>query len=188
MQHHYVILSADEDGNLVVKATQKSAALETLAAKHILTMWMIKGEDYAVTVYTEVLETVPTGENREEIDNLILVALGLREGDARLELQLLLTQSPNVEEFRDSVGINVVIPATEIAICGIFVWGSGQADLKIYETSLLRVNAGLYIGVLQIAVEIADQLAAKKVHTLPQIRSALNEIAQTFDTARLSVR
>lgn len=187
MQHHYVILAVDDDGNLVVKATQRSAALDLLAEQQILPTWTIKGQDYTVTVYGKVLETVPTGENREEIDNLILVALGLREGNASLELQLVLMQSPNVEEFRDAVGINVVIPATEIAICGIFVWGSGQADLKIYETSLLRINAGLYIGVLQIAVEIADQLAAKKVQTLPEIRSALNEFAQIFDMARLSV-
>ncbi len=188
MTHHYVILAVDDDHNLVVKPTQRTAALDLLTEQQILPTWAIKGQDYTVTVYGGVLETVPTGENREEIDNLILIALGLREQNANLELQLVLTQSPDVEEFRDSVGINVVIPATEIAICGIFVWGSGQADLKIYETSLLRVNAGLYIEVLQIAVEIANHLAGKRVQTLPQIRSALNEFAQTFDTARLSVR
>jgi hypothetical protein len=188
MTHLYVVLDTDDEDNLVVKPTEKTIALDLFAQQGTFPAWNIVGEGYIVTIYGGVLEGIPVGENREEIEGLVLRVLGLRPWTAGLELQLIVTQSPDVEEFRDSVGINIVIPATDIAICGIFVWGKHQADLKIYETSLLRANARLYIEVLQIAVEIADRIAKRGVQTLPEIRSALLEIAQTFDKANLRLK
>jgi hypothetical protein len=185
MTHYYVVLETDDDDNLVVKPTQRTEELEVFAQKGLFPAWNIVGQDYTVTIYAGALDNIPTGDNREEIENLVLIELGLRQRNTGLELHLVVTQSPEVEEFRDSVGINLVVPATGIAICGIFIWGAHQADLKIYETSLMRINAPLYIQVLQIAVEIADRLAKRGVQTVPEIRSALIEIAQTFDKANL---
>ncbi len=188
MPHYYVILDTDDDDNLLVRLTEKPISLDIFARKGAFPTWDIVGQGYTVTIYGGVLEAVPTGENREEIEGLVLNVLGLKPLNAGLELQLIVTQSPDVEEFEDSVGINVVIPATDIAICGIFVWRSHNADLKIYETSLLRANARMYIEVIQIAVEIADQLAERGVQNVAQITSALREISQTFDQAHLSVK
>ena len=105
-----------------------------------------------------------------------------------MQLKLIMNPSPDVEEFRDAVGIDVVIPATGIAICGIFVWRSHNADLKIYEMSLLRTNAPLYIEVIQIAVAIADHLALSGVQSLSSVRVALLNLAKTFEQADLIVK
>ena len=188
MTHYYVVLDTDDADNLVVKPTQKTPSLERFAEQSTSPAWDIKGEGYTVTIYAGVLGSVPVGENKEEIENLVLSVLGLRQLNTTLELDLVVIQSPNVKEFEDSVGINVVIPATDIAICGIFVWRSHNADLKIYETSLLRANAHLYIKVIQIAVEIADHLAEKGVQSVNEIRSALRELSEHFDRALLRVK
>lgn len=188
MTHYYVVLDTDDDDNLVVKQTERTAALELFAEQGALPIWDIEINNDQVTVYGVALETAPTGENKEEIENLILMVLGLRPIGAGLELDLIILPSPDVDEFRDSIGVNVVIPMTGIPICGIFVWGTHQADLKIYETSLLRMNAPLYIQVLQIAVEIADRLEKRRVKTIPAMRTALDEIAQSFDKAKLKVK
>ncbi len=187
MTHYYVVLDTDDDDNLVVKPTQKTLALELFAEKGAFPMWDINAGDHQVTVYGGALESLPVGENKEEIDNLVLIVLGLKNHRAGLELQMVIIPKSDVKEFEDAIGINVVIPTSGIAICGIFVWGNQQADLKIYETSLLRINARLYIEVLQIAVEIADRLAKKQERTIPAIRTALIEMAQTFDRANLKV-
>lgn len=188
MTHYYVVLDTDDDDNLIVKQTERTVALELFAEQDTLSMWDIEINQDQVTVYGAALDAVPTGENKEEIDNLILIALALRPIGAGLELDLIILPSPDVDEFRDSIGVNVVIPMTGIPICGIFVWGAYQADLKIYATSLLRMNAPLYIQVLQIAVEIADRLEKRRVKTLPAMRTALDEIAQSFDKAKLKVK
>ncbi len=188
MTHYYVVLDTDDEDNLIVKETDKTVALEFFAEQGALPMWDIGIDDHKVTVYGGALEAVPTGENKEEIENLILTALALRPIGAGLELELILIPSPDVDEFQDSIGVDVVIPMTGIPICGIFVWGIQRVDLKIYETSLMRINAPLYIQVLQIAVEIANQLEKRRVQTVPTIRAALLEIAQSFDQARLKVK
>lgn len=188
MTHYHVVLYTDDDDNLIVKQTERTVALKLFTEQGALPIWDIKIDDHQVTVYGAALDDIPTGENKEEIDNLILNALALRPIGAGLELDLIILPSPDVEEFQDSIGVNVVIPMTGIAICGIFVWGAYQADLKIYKTSLLRMNAPLYIQVLQIVVEIADRLEKKRVKNLPAMRTALNEIAQSFDKAKLKVK
>ena len=188
MTHYYVVLDTDDADNLVVKPTQKIPSLERFAEQGSFPAWDIKGEGYIVTIYAGVLASIPVCENKEEIENLVLSVLGLRQFNTTLELQLVVIQSHDVKEFEDSVGINVVIPATDIAICGIFVWRSHNADLKIYETSLLRANAHLYIEVIQIAVKIADHLAEKGVHSVDEITSALRDLSQHFDRALLRVK
>lgn len=105
-----------------------------------------------------------------------------------MEIDLVVTQSPDVEEFRDSVGINLVVPATGIAICGIFLWSKHQADLKIYETSLLRANARLYIKVFKTAAALADRLAESDVQTVDEVRSLLGKTVKQFGEVNLTVK
>ena len=105
-----------------------------------------------------------------------------------MEIELVITQSPDVEEFRDSVGINLVVPSTGIAICGIFVWGKHQADLKIYETSLLRANARLYIKVFKTAAALADRLAESGVQSVDEIKSLLSKTVKQFGEVNLTVK
>lgn len=188
MTHFYVVLDTDDDDNLVVKPTQKTDALELFAQQGTFPAWNIVGEGYIVTIYGGALEAIPVGENREEIEALVLSALDLRQRNTGLELHLVVTQSPNIEEFRDSVGIKLVVPATDIAICSIFVWGKHQADLKIYETSLLRTNARLYIEVFKIAVEFADPLAESGVQTPNEIKAVLREATRQFSQVKLTVK
>ncbi|MBA3875294.1 MAG: hypothetical protein H0X30_39725 [Anaerolineae bacterium] len=188
MTHYYVVLETDDDDNLVVKSTQRTEELEVFARKGLFPAWNIVGEGYIVTLYGGALDNIPTGDNREKIEILVLHELGLRQRNTRLELHLVVTQSPDVEEFRDSVGINLVIPATDIAICGIFVWEKHQADLKIYETSLLRTNARLYIEVFKIAVELADRLAERGVQMPHEIKAVLHEAARQFSPVKLTVK
>jgi hypothetical protein len=188
MTHYYVVLDTDDDDNLVVKPTEKTEVLDVFAQKGASPAWTMVGEGYVVTIYGGALEKVPTGENKEEIENLVLIELGLRQRNTGLELHLVVTQSPDVEEFRDSVGINLVVPATGIAICGIFIWAKHQADLKIYETSLLRVNARLYIEVFKIAAELADQLAESGFQTPDDIKAVLRATAREFGSVKLVVK
>ena len=187
MTHYYVVLDADDDDNLVVKPTQKTEALDVFAQKGTFPAWNIVGEGYIVTIYGGALEAIPVGKNREEIESLVLHELQLRQRNTALELHLVVTQSPDFGEFRDSVGINLVVPATGIAICDIFVWGSHQADLKIYETSLLRTNAQLYIEVFKIAAELADRLAESGVQMPNEIKAVLRETARQFSQIKLVV-
>lgn len=187
MTHYYVVLDADDEGNLVVKPTERTLSLELFAEQGAFPAWNIVGEGYIVTIYGGALEGIPVGENREEIENLVQIELGLRKRNTGLELHLVVTQSPDVEEFRDSVGINLVISATGIAICGIFVWSSYNADLKIYETSLLRTNVKLYIEVFKIAGELADILAESGVQTLDKVKAVLQKAVKTFDTVDLKL-
>ncbi len=188
MTHYYVVLETDDDGNLVVKPTQRNEELEVFAQKGLFPAWNIVGQDYTVTIYGGALDNIPTGDNREEIENLVLIELGLQQRNTGLELHLVVTQSPDVEEFRDSVGINLVVPATGIAICGIFVWAKHQADLKIYETSLLRVNARLYIEVFKIVADLADRLAESGVQTLDDVKAVLRATARQFSLVKLTVK
>lgn len=188
MNHYYVVLNSDDEGNLLVNPTERSLSLELFAEKGTFPAWDIIGEDYIVTIYGGALEKLPVGENKEEIESLVLTKLGLMQHNTRLEINLVITQSPNVDEFRDSVGVDLVISATGIAICGIFVWARHQADLKIYETSLLRVNVGLYIEVFKTAAELANRLAESGVQTLDEVKNVLLEAVKTFDQVNLIVQ
>ena len=105
-----------------------------------------------------------------------------------MEIDLVVVQSPDVEEFRDSVGINLVVPATGIPICGIFVWAKNQADLKIYETALLRANARLYIKVFKTAAALADRLAESGVQTADEIRTLLSKTVKQFSEVHLTLK
>jgi len=97
----------------------------------------------------------------------------VQRNDDNMELKLVINEAPKIEAFHDAIGIDVVIPATEIAICGIFVWGQRSADLHIYETSLLRTNANMYIKVLQTAVDLADLLHKNDARTLADVKRIL---------------
>jgi hypothetical protein len=188
MTHYYVVLDTDDDDNLVVKPTEKTEVLDAFAQKGAFPAWNIVGEGYIVTIYGGALDNIPTGDNREEIEILVLHELGLRQRNTSLELHVIVTQSPDVDEFRDSVGVNLVIPATGIAICGIFVWAKRQADLKIYETSLLRTNIGLYIEVFKIAAELADRLAESGVQTLDEVKAVLQKASKALNHVSLIVK
>ncbi len=104
-----------------------------------------------------------------------------------MDLTLKLTTTPKVEEFHDAIGIDVVISGTGIAICGIFVWGQRNADLHIYATSLLRVNAKQYITVIQLAAELADMLYANDARTMEAVKNVLNAAAKTATKFNLQV-
>jgi len=104
-----------------------------------------------------------------------------------MDLKLIITKSPAVEGFRDAIGINVVIPATDIPICGIFVWGQRNADLHIYETSLLRANAPSYIEVIQIAAELANLLYENNARSLLDVKKILRNASKTYARATLQV-
>jgi len=104
-----------------------------------------------------------------------------------MDLKLIITESPTIEEFHDAIGINVVIPATGIPICGIFVWGRRNADLRIYETSLLRTNAKSYIAILQLAADLADMLHANDARTLDAVKRVLAAATQSITKFKLSI-
>ncbi len=79
------------------------------------------------------------------------------------------------------------MPATRIAICGIFVWGQRNADLRIYETSLLRVNTRIYIEVLQTAADLADLLYENDVRTIHDVKKVLQNASKTFEKVKLQL-
>jgi len=77
MRYFYIVIDQDDEGNLVYKPTQYTATLEAFAATGVFLMWGFTYRDNQITVYAGALSAMPVGDNREEIEQRILAALGL---------------------------------------------------------------------------------------------------------------
>ena len=104
-----------------------------------------------------------------------------------MELKLVINETPKIEAFHDAIGIDLVIPATGIAICGIYVWGQRNADLHIYETSLLRANTRMYIKALQTAADLAELLYKNDARTLADVKRILQAAVKKQGKVKLSL-
>jgi hypothetical protein len=76
MKHFYIVIDRDEDQNLIYKPTEYTATLEAFAATGVFLMWGFTYDDNQITVYAGALSAMPVGDNREEMEQRILAALG----------------------------------------------------------------------------------------------------------------
>jgi hypothetical protein len=77
MNQFYVVIDEDDDRNLVYKPTEYTISLEAFAEKGAFPLWRIQYEDNEITVYAGALTAVPAGEDREEMEQRILIVLDL---------------------------------------------------------------------------------------------------------------
>jgi hypothetical protein len=77
MKRFYVVIDVDDDRNLVYKPTEYTARLEAFTATGVFLMWGFTYDDNHITVYAGALSAMPVGDNREAIEQRILVALNL---------------------------------------------------------------------------------------------------------------
>ncbi len=77
MRDFHIVIDQDDDREWVYKPTQYSNVLHIMAKMHPVQPWTFEREDYRVTVYPIALYQMPAGEELEEIEHRILVALNL---------------------------------------------------------------------------------------------------------------
>ncbi|MEP6988788.1 MAG: hypothetical protein ABI970_24515 [Chloroflexota bacterium] len=77
MKRFYIIIDQDNKGELVYKPTEYTATLEAFAATGVFLMWGFTHHNNQIIVYAGALSAMPVGEEREEMEQRILSALGL---------------------------------------------------------------------------------------------------------------
>ena len=77
MKQFYIVIDQDDDRELVYKPTQQTFLLDMIAEMQPFPKWEFEKGDYRVTVYPIALYHMPVGEDREEMEQRILMALDL---------------------------------------------------------------------------------------------------------------
>ena len=78
MREFYIVIDQDDDRELVYRPTQYQPFARYYKPKCTrVPKWTFEREDYRVTVYPIALFHMPVGEDREEMEQRILVALNL---------------------------------------------------------------------------------------------------------------
>ncbi len=77
MRAFYIVIDQDDDHELVYKPTQYNVVLEAMAAMHPVPKWEFEKGDCHITVYPIALLHMPVREDREEMEQRALEALGL---------------------------------------------------------------------------------------------------------------
>jgi hypothetical protein len=83
-REYHVVIDRDDDGNWVYNLTQPNGILRMLVANGLMAHWSFVHAvrpdlEYVVYVYHGLSQTIPKGENQEEINQQAIVAI-LRQG------------------------------------------------------------------------------------------------------------
>ncbi|MBA3874291.1 MAG: hypothetical protein H0X30_34610 [Anaerolineae bacterium] len=77
MREFYIVIDQDDDKELVYKPTQHTYILDNWAELQPFPKWDFEHSDCRITVYGVALYHMPVGEDLEEMEQRILVALDL---------------------------------------------------------------------------------------------------------------